>query len=81
MVAEGIETRDQADWFRALGIQLGQGFHFARPMPSDEVERYLRRASALQLDRDGTHARARVRPPRLTPARLNEVLGAREAAG
>ena len=81
MIAEGIETRDQADWFRALGIQLGQGFHFARPMPNGEVERYLRRASAMHMDRDGAQARARVRAPRLTPARVNEVLGAREAAG
>src|SRR5205823_4061957 len=42
MVAEGIETPDQADWFRALGIQLGQGFLFARPMALGDVEHYLR---------------------------------------
>jgi sensor c-di-GMP phosphodiesterase-like protein len=46
MIAEGIETADQAAWFRALGIQLGQGFHFARPMPNGEVDRYLRRVIA-----------------------------------
>src|SRR6185369_3226518 len=44
MVAEGIETADQADWFRALGIQLGQGFYFGRPMAFGDMEHYLRDA-------------------------------------
>ena len=42
MIAEGIETRDQADWFRTLGCRLGQGYLYARPMPHSDVDRYLR---------------------------------------
>jgi diguanylate cyclase (GGDEF)-like protein len=45
MIAEGIETADQADWFRTLGCRLGQGYHYARPMPAAEVDRYLRRGA------------------------------------
>jgi diguanylate cyclase (GGDEF)-like protein len=45
MIAEGIETEAQAQWFRGLGCRLGQGFRYARPMPAAEVERFLRQAS------------------------------------
>ena len=31
-VAEGIETAAQEEQLRALGCELGQGFHYARPM-------------------------------------------------
>jgi len=82
MIAEGIETRDQADWFRALGIQLGQGFHFARPMPNAEVERYLRRAGATQRTQRPTRSGARrTGGPRLAATGVPDVLGARKAAG
>ncbi len=42
MIAEGIETKDQADWFRTLGCRMGQGFLYARPMSADDLDRYLR---------------------------------------
>jgi diguanylate cyclase (GGDEF)-like protein len=41
MVAEGIETESQADWFRTLGCRLGQGYLFARPMAPADLNRYL----------------------------------------
>jgi EAL domain-containing protein (putative c-di-GMP-specific phosphodiesterase class I) len=41
IVAEGIEDRDQAAELVRLRCRLGQGFHFARPMPADELARYL----------------------------------------
>jgi EAL domain-containing protein (putative c-di-GMP-specific phosphodiesterase class I) len=31
-VAEGVETRQQAERLRALGCQLAQGYHFGRPL-------------------------------------------------
>ena len=34
-IAEGIETRVQADHLRSLGCQLAQGYHFGRPMAAD----------------------------------------------
>ncbi len=42
VIAEGIETAEQASSLRALGVQYGQGYHFARPLPLDEFIRYLR---------------------------------------
>jgi diguanylate cyclase (GGDEF)-like protein len=42
-IAEGIESAAQSEALRALGCSLGQGFHFARPMPPDEVRRTLAR--------------------------------------
>ncbi len=36
-VAEGIERCEDAALMRALGCDLGQGFHFARPMPPAQL--------------------------------------------
>jgi len=38
--AEGIETRAMADELRALGCDFGQGYYFAKPLPSLEAYRY-----------------------------------------
>lgn len=38
VVAEGIETRAEADALRALGCAVGQGYLFARPMPAAEID-------------------------------------------
>ncbi|MEP9351516.1 EAL domain-containing protein [Xanthobacter sp. KR7-225] len=40
-VAEGVETREQAEWLRSRGCELAQGFAFARPMPPQEAERLI----------------------------------------
>ncbi len=39
VVAEGIETEVQAAALGRLGVQHGQGFHFARPVPAAELQR------------------------------------------
>jgi diguanylate cyclase len=41
-VAEGVETAEQADRLFRAGYRLAQGFHFARPMPGEDI--------ALMLD-------------------------------
>jgi EAL domain-containing protein (putative c-di-GMP-specific phosphodiesterase class I) len=41
LIGEGIEELAQADSLRAMGCQLGQGFHYARPMPADEWHAWL----------------------------------------
>jgi predicted signal transduction protein with EAL and GGDEF domain len=35
--AEGVETADQLDWVRAIGIDQVQGFHLGRPAPASEI--------------------------------------------
>ncbi|MDT8992027.1 EAL domain-containing protein [Curvibacter sp. APW13] len=37
-VAEGIEDARTAEALAAMGCHIGQGYHFARPMPLDELE-------------------------------------------
>jgi EAL domain-containing protein (putative c-di-GMP-specific phosphodiesterase class I) len=38
VVAEGIETREQADALRDMGCDIGQGFLFAKALPPEEME-------------------------------------------
>lgn len=37
VVAEGIETEQDADLLTRLGVDLGQGWHFGRPGPPEEL--------------------------------------------
>jgi diguanylate cyclase (GGDEF)-like protein len=41
VVAEGIETELAADRLRALGCDIAQGYLYAKPMPLDQLERWL----------------------------------------
>ncbi len=41
VVAEGVETPAEASALTELGCDLLQGFLIARPMPADEVPRWL----------------------------------------
>ncbi|GIM91115.1 putative bifunctional diguanylate cyclase/phosphodiesterase [Paractinoplanes toevensis] len=43
-VAEGVETAEQAERLHRAGYRLAQGFHFARPLPAEDV--------ALLIDAD-----------------------------
>jgi diguanylate cyclase (GGDEF)-like protein len=45
MVAEGIERPAQVDGLRFLGCDLGQGYHFARPLPADQLTAMLAAAA------------------------------------
>ena len=38
-VAEGVETRDQEEYLRGNGVDLLQGFYYARPMPVEDFPR------------------------------------------
>ncbi|HEY6533608.1 MAG TPA: EAL domain-containing protein, partial [Acidimicrobiales bacterium] len=42
LVAEGVETRNQADSLVALGCKIGQGYLFGHPLTPDEVPAALR---------------------------------------
>ncbi len=41
LVAEGVETPEQAAALAALGCPFGQGYHFARPMPHRDALRLV----------------------------------------
>ena len=40
-VAEGVETRQQAERLRALGCELAQGYHFGRPLEPAAISALL----------------------------------------
>ena len=41
LVAEGVETKDQADLLTGIGCNVIQGFFYARPMPEAEFKKLL----------------------------------------
>ncbi|MCR9256448.1 MAG: EAL domain-containing protein [Alphaproteobacteria bacterium] len=41
VVAEGIENEAQADHLRALGVHIGQGYLYSRPLGRDDMEAVL----------------------------------------
>jgi EAL domain-containing protein (putative c-di-GMP-specific phosphodiesterase class I) len=41
VVAEGVETPEQADHLRRLGCDRAQGYHFARPLPAADLDPLL----------------------------------------
>jgi diguanylate cyclase (GGDEF)-like protein/PAS domain S-box-containing protein len=41
VVAEGVESAAVVDSLRVLGCDIAQGYHFARPVPADELGEWL----------------------------------------
>jgi hypothetical protein len=64
VVAEGIETQTQYHRLREMDVELGQGYHFSRPLPAEDAQRLLR-------------PRVAERPSgiRAVPPRVMKVLG------
>ncbi|MDJ0578896.1 EAL domain-containing protein [Crocosphaera sp.] len=42
IIAEGVETQLQLEQLESLGCEQGQGYFFAKPLPSSEVEKLLK---------------------------------------
>lgn len=47
VVAEGVETSQQAWYLQSLGCELAQGFHYARPMPLNKFQAWVDAASSV----------------------------------
>jgi EAL domain-containing protein (putative c-di-GMP-specific phosphodiesterase class I) len=43
VVAEGMETAEESHQVHALGCDLAQGYYFAKPLPREQAEAYIRR--------------------------------------
>lgn len=53
VIAEGIETFEQATQLRILGCEVGQGYYFARPLPIAEAETWVREANLRAVEAPG----------------------------
>ncbi|QNM96519.1 sensor domain-containing protein [Chitinimonas koreensis] len=53
VVAEGVETAEQLAFLREEGCEVAQGYHFARPMPADQLEDWLAGVSPALAEGSG----------------------------
>ena len=70
VVAEGVETQEEWDRLVSLGCDIVQGFHIARPMPAQDVLRWLdilRDAPAAAASQLGPEALSPAHEPRPAP--------------
>ena len=45
VTAEGVETRAECEFLRALGCDLMQGFFFSKPLPAEEVMDFVEKSA------------------------------------
>ena len=41
VIAEGVESEEQAALLEEMGCDSAQGYHFSKPLPSEEVPMFL----------------------------------------
>ena len=54
IIAEGVETKQQADFLLSIGCDYMQGYYFARPMPAEELEALMQQDSGGEIVRRET---------------------------
>ena len=52
VIAEGIETQEQATDLAALGCEYGQGYFFSKPLGADAVLEHIREKALVQVTAD-----------------------------
>ncbi len=52
LIAEGVETKDQALIMHGLGCHIIQGYFFSLPIPSDEIPALIDKDFSLQLNKE-----------------------------
>jgi EAL domain-containing protein (putative c-di-GMP-specific phosphodiesterase class I) len=40
-IAEGVETEEQWKILRLLRCDMAQGYYFSKPLPAEEIEKFL----------------------------------------
>ncbi|HEY7173387.1 MAG TPA: EAL domain-containing protein, partial [Micromonosporaceae bacterium] len=58
VIAEGIQTEQERDIATAIGCHYGQGYLFSRPLPEENLRRWLAAATRGHRNRTGSAARA-----------------------
>ena len=50
VIAEGVETKVQAEYLKSIGCVYMQGYYFAKPMPVDAFEEILTKSDTESAD-------------------------------
>ncbi|MCL1798949.1 MAG: EAL domain-containing protein [Eggerthellaceae bacterium] len=58
VIAEGVETREQAEYLKSLGCYTMQGYYFAKPLPFNDFKEALTGARIGKMQRDDAHGDA-----------------------
>ena len=41
IIAEGVETKEQAELLKGIGCEIIQGYYFSKPVPGEEFEKFI----------------------------------------
>ncbi len=63
-IAECVSDKARMERVRNLGVDYGQGYHFAAPFPADQLAGYPRQLFNVELDIDASSARVLALRPR-----------------
>ncbi len=56
VIAEGIESKEQADYLKSIGCFYMQGYYFARPLPIEKYEELLTNLSPVNFEKNQEEA-------------------------